>query len=107
LDPGNYVFSAYFRLITGFFPNDTLPQFKQQRDGRDRLSHQPYWWRCHAFRQMKCLMRWIFLIKVIQYLLNDCRVFNTGNDPDVTATFATLIGLLEGPFLAVSGGSHF
>jgi len=44
-------------------------------------------------------MRWNVLIKVIQYLLNDCRVFNTGNDPDVTATFATLIGLLEGPFL--------
>jgi len=76
LDPGNYVISAYFRLITGFFPNDTLPQFKQQRNGRVPLNHQPYWWRGPAFRKMKCLMRWNVLIKVIQNLLNDRRVLN-------------------------------
>jgi len=74
-------------LITGFFPNDTLPQFKQQSIGRVPLSHQPYWWRGPAFRQMKCLMRWNVLIKVIQYLLNDRRVLNACDYLDGATTF--------------------
>jgi len=48
-----------------------------------------------------------FVIQVSEYFLDHNRIFNAGNDPDVTATFATLIGLLEGPLLAVSRGSGY
>lgn len=37
-----------------------------------------------------------------QYSLDHYRIFDTGDDPDVTVTFATFIGLLERPQLAGS-----
>jgi len=45
LGPWQLGYFSLFQAHYWFFPNDTLPQFKQQRNGRVPLSHQPYWWR--------------------------------------------------------------
>ena len=37
-----------------------------------------------------------FLIQVGKYLLNYCRIFNTGNDPNITAAFTTGFNLPQG-----------
>jgi hypothetical protein len=46
------------------------------------------------------LSRTFVVGKVSNYLLYNYRVFDTGSDPDIVATFATYGGLLEGLLLA-------
>jgi hypothetical protein len=58
-----------------------------------------------TFRQQIFCWSSRFAIQVSEYFPDHYRIFDTDNDHDVTATFATFIGLLERPQLAVSSPS--
>jgi len=45
--------------------------------------------RSPAIRQQAFSIRCLFLIQVGKYLLNYCRVFNTGKNPNITSAFIT------------------
>ena len=73
------------RVMVGFIPS----------------GEQAHCRRSSAVRQQCCCGRGCFVTQVNKYLLNNCWVFDTGNQLDKTVTSATFNSMLEGPQLAV------